>query len=155
MKFTSTALSAVALLVSSSVADDAPQTAHLTFRDTDKAAAYSLTVLADGTQVGTDRDHLGTKIALVDAPDYNAAVLCDFSFATPPGAPTPKTAFTIGDDGHTGQVSIDPPTGIMSVRCEGHCVPNLGTCNGADGQPPKLCCNGYCAADHCRPWDGI
>ncbi|KAJ3493641.1 hypothetical protein NLG97_g4609 [Lecanicillium saksenae] len=118
-----------------------------------RAPVYNLSVVADGSAHDTGNAH--TSISLVDAPDYNAATLCDFDFELADGAAPPKHEFTIGEDGHTGQVKISPPTPVKGIKCQGSCVSNYGTCNGADGQGPKLCCNGFCAADKCRPWDGV
>lgn len=147
------AITSLSLLSSTTCASSAPQTAHLLFRGADAQALYSMSVVADGTAHATsDTD---TAVALVDAPDYNAAVLCDLDFALPAGATPPAHEFTIGDDGRTGQVKITPPTPVRAIRCQGTCVGTQGTCNGADGQGPKLCCNGYCAANLCRPWNGV
>lgn len=154
-----TALAAITVLSSvvAAAADSAtpPQTAHLTFRGPDGNPLYSMSVLADGAVRATSDDG-ASAVSAIDAPDYNAAVLCDLDFALPPGAPgPPEHEFAVGADGHTGQVRITPPTPIRAVRCLGECVETLGTCNGASGQPPRLCCNGYCAANLCRPWDGV
>ncbi|OAA74879.1 hypothetical protein LEL_06867 [Akanthomyces lecanii RCEF 1005] len=151
-----TALATVTILPSivvAGAADAPPQTAHLLFRGPDAKPLYSMSVLADGAVRATsDTD---SAVSLIDAPDYNAAVLCDLDFALPPGARQPEHEFTVGADGHTGQVQITPPTPVRGIRCQGSCVETLGTCNGASGQAPKLCCNGYCAANLCRPWDGV
>lgn len=150
MKFTTAAIAAFALACPAFAED--VQTAHLTFRGVDKEALYEEAVLADGTKHETGSTR---HIALIDAPDYQASMFCDFDFILPPGGETPKTEFTIGDDGHTGQVKITPPTPISSLSCKGYCVQSLGICNGVGTVGPQVCCNGYCAANHCRPWDGV
>ncbi|KAJ6787625.1 hypothetical protein PWT90_08214 [Aphanocladium album] len=114
-----TAIAGLTLLSAVSAADSV-QTAHLLFRDPSAAPVYNLAVLADGSMHDTGDAH--TPISLVDAPDYNAATLCAFDFELADGASSPKTEFTIGDDGHTGQVKISPPTPVKGISCVGTCA---------------------------------
>ncbi|ATY62181.1 hypothetical protein A9K55_008943 [Cordyceps militaris] len=144
MRFTTLAASAL------TAAPSPPQTAHLTFLDRSAAALYQLAVVADNRTYATPPS---LPVARIAAPDYNAAALCDLVFAQPAAAP--EHVFVIGEDGRTGQVRIEPPTPVAGIRCAGVCVANYGTCNGADGRGPRLCCNGYCAANLCRPWNGV
>lgn len=152
MKFTAATITTFALLCSASAEEEYPiNTANLTFYQSSGQLAYHLSVYADG---GANPTHdWNTKVGYLDAPDYLASSFCHYEYNLPAGAPEPKTRDTIAPDGRTGRVVFDPPTGIRDVRCKGFCVGQQGVCNG-NGVIPKVCCNGYCAADLCRPWDG-
>ncbi|KAH6616096.1 hypothetical protein B0J18DRAFT_373123 [Chaetomium sp. MPI-SDFR-AT-0129] len=122
----------------------AVQTVHLTFHA--GPAEYSLALPADGSVHQTN--HPDLAINIIDAPDYNAYPQCHFTTAS--GAVV-TLASSISPEGN-GQILVGPPTPIVSVSCEGMCVPTYGDCYGHDGQWIGPCCNGYCAADKCRPW---
>ncbi|KAI1498310.1 hypothetical protein F5X99DRAFT_335008 [Biscogniauxia marginata] len=117
------------------------QVAHLTFHG--GAASYELSVPADGTVIQTNSD---LSISIIDAPDYNALSQCTFNTA---GEKT--LVGGINQDG-LQQVIVGPPQPIVSVSCQGMCVPTYGQCYGTDGQYVGPCCNGFCAATRCRPW---
>lgn len=139
------------------------QTVHLTFHG--GPASYQLALPANGQKVNTSTsspaqsslckrttaDHLPTPpdnniaVNIIDAPDYNAISQCTFytngqkalvSGITPDGLQ---------------QVIVGPPQPITAVSCEGMCVPTYGDCY-ANGQFVGPCCNGFCAANKCRPW---
>ncbi|EQL02997.1 hypothetical protein G6O67_005214 [Ophiocordyceps sinensis] len=125
---------------------DDVQTAHLKFRASSSPDTYDLTIQADGNVVKTDRDKLA--IGLVDAPDYYAASLCKFET---PGKV--KISSKVAGDRYTQQVVLDPPQPILSVKCQGMCVQTYGACYDVHGQPVGPCCNGFCMANRCRPWN--
>ncbi|OAA47973.1 hypothetical protein ISF_09505 [Cordyceps fumosorosea ARSEF 2679] len=145
----STALAILPLLASAAPSHP-PQTAHLTFLSSSLQPLYNLSVLANG--IPHPSPDLTSAVARVAAPDYNAAALCALDFGGQ--GPPPEHVFVIGEDGHTGQVRIEPPTAVRAISCEGVCVDNYARCDGG-GRGPRLCCNGYCAASLCRPWDGV
>ncbi|ETS78577.1 hypothetical protein PFICI_10639 [Pestalotiopsis fici W106-1] len=117
------------------------QTVHLTFHG--GPAQYSLTIPADGQVYQTNND---ISVSIIDAPDYNAISQCTF--------------YTVGDKTLVGgitseglqQVLVGPPQPITGVSCYGFCVGIYGDCYDINGQFVGPCCNGYCAADKCRPW---
>jgi hypothetical protein len=88
------------------------------------------------------------SVAVIEAPDYNAYSQCVFRSA---GDAQVSFTSSISPDG-TNLVLVGPPQAIVSVKCEGMCVPNHSDCY-ANGQPVGPCCNGYCAANKCRPWN--
>jgi len=49
------------------------------------------------------------------------------------------------------QYAVGPPQPIDSVTCSGTCLQTYGDCY-VNGQYVGSCCNGYCAANKCRPW---
>ncbi|KAI1473142.1 uncharacterized protein F4812DRAFT_40756 [Daldinia caldariorum] len=145
MKFSAVALFGASLIASSSahpVEERDVQVAHLTFHG--GPASYELAVPADGSVVNTNND---ISVSIIDAPDYNAIYQCTFNTA---GEKT-----LVGSiDTHTGLQSIivGPPQPIISVSCQGSCIPTWGTCF-SNGQYTGSCCNGFCAATRCRPWN--
>ncbi|KAI5859292.1 hypothetical protein GGS23DRAFT_586457 [Durotheca rogersii] len=118
------------------------QVAHMTFHG--GPASYELEVPADGTVVYTENDLI---ISIIDTPDYNAISQCTFNTA---GEKTLVNSI----DTRTGLQSIivGPPQPIISVSCVGTCVPVYGICFN-NGQYVGPCCNGFCAATRCRPWN--
>ncbi|KAF6832743.1 hypothetical protein CPLU01_05977 [Colletotrichum plurivorum] len=145
MKTTTAILSALALVIPSLAHPleerDSFQTVHLTFRG--GPASYELTIPADGQFHATNN---GLSVNIIDAPDYNAISQCTFytnsekalvSGITPQGVQ---------------QVIVGPPQPVTGVSCYGMCVPTYSNCYGSDGQYVGPCCNGYCAANKCRPW---
>ncbi|KAI0595165.1 hypothetical protein F4775DRAFT_595519 [Biscogniauxia sp. FL1348] len=118
------------------------QVAHFTFHG--GPASYELAVPADGSVVPTNN---GISVNIIDAPDYNAIVQCTFNTA---GEKTLVSG--ISPDG-IQQIIVGPPQPIISVSCQGSCVPTYGQCYGTDGQYIGPCCNGFCAATRCRPWN--
>ncbi|KAH6887893.1 hypothetical protein B0T10DRAFT_405928 [Thelonectria olida] len=123
---------------------DDVQTVHLTFHG--GPASYSLEFPADGTTHETNSD---ISVNIIDAPDYNAFQQCTF---TTTGE---KTLVQSIGKGGLQQIVVGPPQPILSVSCNGMCVPTYGDCECYDsnGQYVGPCCNGFCAADRCRPWD--
>ncbi|KAL0938473.1 uncharacterized protein CTRU02_205083 [Colletotrichum truncatum] len=145
MKFAATLLANLALALPSLSQPleerDVFQTVHLTFRG--GPASYQLNIPADGQIYPTNND---LSINIIDAPDYNAIYQCTFhtngekalvSGITPQGIQ---------------QVIIGPPQPVTGVSCFGFCVGTYENCYGSDGQYIGPCCNGYCAANKCRPW---
>ncbi|KAK6212545.1 hypothetical protein LQW54_005129 [Pestalotiopsis sp. IQ-011] len=117
------------------------QTVHLTFHG--GPAQYSLAIPADGQVYQTNND---ISVSIIDDNDYNAITNCKF--------------YTAGDKElvnsitPTGgqQILVGPPQPITAVSCYGFCVGIYGDCYDVNGQFVAPCCNGYCAADKCRPW---
>ncbi|KAI1772194.1 hypothetical protein F4818DRAFT_179085 [Hypoxylon cercidicola] len=146
MKFTSTILLSLGLVAGAythPVEERGDvQVAHLTFHG--GPASYDLAVPADGTLVYTNND---LSISIIDAPDYNAGTQCIFNTAG-------EKALVSSIDTQTGMQSliVGPPQPIISVSCLGTCVPTWGECY-SNGQYVGACCNGFCAATRCRPWN--
>jgi hypothetical protein len=84
-------------------------------------------------------------VNIIDAPDYNAYGQCQFMTA---GQATLASGFS-----STGvnQIHVGPPQPVLGVSCQGMCVPTYGECF-RNGQYVGPCCNGFCAANRCRPW---
>jgi hypothetical protein len=106
------------------------------------------------------------SVNIIDAPDYNAFQQCTFNTANG------KTLVQSIGEGGLQQIVVGPPQPILSVGCQGMCVPTygelasssckpyewlliiiIGECYNSNGQYVGPCCNGFCAADRCRPWD--
>ncbi|KAK3688934.1 hypothetical protein B0T22DRAFT_426984 [Podospora appendiculata] len=118
-----------------------PQTVHLTFHG--GPAQYSMAFPADGAVYPTNN---GIAISIIDAPDYNAQWQCNFVTAG-----QKALALSITADG-VQHLSVGPPQPITGVSCYGMCIPIYGDCYDTHGQYVGPCCNGFCAADKCRPW---
>ncbi|KAK0649855.1 hypothetical protein B0T16DRAFT_410792 [Cercophora newfieldiana] len=117
-----------------------PQTVHLTFHG--GPASYSMAFPADGKVYPTNNN---IAVNIIDAPDYNAIPQCTFY--------TPGEKALVGgitSDG-VNQVIIGPPQPVTGVSCLGICIPVYGDCY-RNGQYVGPCCNGFCAANKCRPW---
>ncbi|KAK1760055.1 hypothetical protein QBC47DRAFT_366306 [Echria macrotheca] len=116
------------------------QTVHLTFHG--GPASYSLAIPADGKVYPTNN---GISVNIIDAPDYNALSQCTFY--------TPGEKALVGgiDSKGVGQIIIGPPQPVTGVSCQGVCIPTYGDCF-INGQYVGPCCNGFCAANKCRPW---
>ncbi|PNY24094.1 Uncharacterized protein TCAP_05958 [Tolypocladium capitatum] len=125
---------------------DDVQTAHLTFHTDSCPETYALAVKADGSTVETAHD--GLDIFLIDAPDYLAYSMCKFQT---PGEVTLSTK--LASDNVTTQIVLSPPQPVLSVRCEGKCLGTYVACYTSSGMLVGPCCNGFCAADLCRPWN--
>ncbi|KAL2167126.1 hypothetical protein VTG60DRAFT_1680 [Thermothelomyces hinnuleus] len=119
---------------------DEVQTVHLIFHA--GPAEYSLAIPADGSVHKTNSD---LSVNIIDAPDYNAFYQCKFETQN-----NATLASSISPEG-VNQIMVGPPTPIISVSCQGMCVPTYGDCY-RDGQWVGPCCAGYCAANKCRPW---
>ncbi|KAI9904449.1 hypothetical protein N3K66_000978 [Trichothecium roseum] len=120
---------------------DGIQVAHLTFHG--GPASYSLIIPSDGQVFYTNSD---AAINIIDAPDYNALSQCEFKTDG-----DRALVLSIGDDG-VQRIVVGPPQPIRSVSCKGTCVAIYGDCF-KDGQSVGPCCNGFCAANKCRPWN--
>ncbi|KAI1843786.1 hypothetical protein JX266_010045 [Neoarthrinium moseri] len=145
MKFTLFAALSLGVTANSNAtpldARDGVQTVHLTFHG--GPASYSLTIPADGKIHQTNN---GISVNIIDAPDYNAISQCTFYTA---GQKTLVSGIT---DKGLQQVIVGPPQPITAVSCQGMCVGIYGDCYDHNGQFVGPCCNGFCAADKCRPW---
>ncbi|KAL2193241.1 hypothetical protein P885DRAFT_81511 [Corynascus similis CBS 632.67] len=119
---------------------DDVQIVHLNFHG--GPANYTLAIPADGSVHETNND---LSISIIEAPDYNAFNQCKFKTQN-----EATLASSISDDG-VNQILVGPPTPILSVSCQGMCVPTWGECY-RNGQYVGPCCAGYCAANRCRPW---
>jgi len=151
-----TIILAAGLVSASPLSERDVQTVHLTFHG--GPASYTMAFPADGKVYQTSKslastwtvsnaNHPDNNIAvnIIDAPDYNAISQCTFYT---PG----EKALVGGIDGTgVGQVIIGPPQPVTAVSCQGICIPTYGDCyrNGLYVGP---CCNGFCAANKCRPW---
>ncbi|RYP08223.1 hypothetical protein DL764_002038 [Monosporascus ibericus] len=107
-------------------------------------ASYELGVPADGTLIPTN--HNDFSVNIIDVPGYNAIEQCTFNTA---GQATLRPY--VSQDGMQ-QIIVGPPQPIISVSCEGNCVPTYGQCY-INGQFVGPCCDGFCAANRCRPWN--
>lgn len=130
-----------------SARDETPQTAHFTFHST-SSSTYDLDVLTDGSPQLTKKD---CKVVSVDINDYNANTQCVFKDTS--------------DKEIEGELRIDNETGdqslsfgeegkvVKSVSCEGMCLGIYADCyDPSAGMNLGPCCNGFCAANKCRPW---
>ncbi|KAI1100366.1 hypothetical protein F4804DRAFT_319190 [Jackrogersella minutella] len=145
MKFSNAILLSLGLIVSSSahpLDERDVQVAHLTFHG--GPASYDLAVPADGTVVNTNSD---ISISIIDAPDYNAINQCTFNTAS-----EKSLAGSINTQTGLQSIIVGPPQPIISVSCQGSCIPTYGECF-TNGQYTGPCCNGFCAATRCRPWN--
>ncbi|KAI1211178.1 uncharacterized protein F4807DRAFT_419288 [Annulohypoxylon truncatum] len=145
MKFSSAILFGIGLVASSSahpLEERDVQVAHLTFHG--GPASYDLAVPADGSVVNTNND---ISVSIIDAPDYDAITQCTFNTAS-------EKTLVSSIDTQTGLQSIivGPPQPIISVSCNGACTPTYGVCFDG-GKYLAPCCNGFCAATRCRPWN--
>ncbi|KAK3936685.1 hypothetical protein QBC46DRAFT_295732 [Diplogelasinospora grovesii] len=131
---------AAAAPTSSQLEERDVQTVHLIFHG--GPASYNLTLPADGKVYPTNNN---IAVSIIDAPDYNAFQQCTFY------TPGPHTlASSISPEG-VGQVIVGPPQPVTGVSCYGMCVQTYGDCY-SQGQYVGPCCNGFCAANKCRPW---
>ncbi|KAI0007461.1 hypothetical protein F4779DRAFT_502716 [Xylariaceae sp. FL0662B] len=119
------------------------QVAHLVFHG--GPASYELDVPADGTVIPTNN---GISVSIIDANDYNAFTQCTFNTL---GEKTLVSSVNTEDGSQ--HVIVGPPQPIVSVSCLGMCVPVYGQCYDTNGQYVGPCCNGFCAATRCRPWN--
>ncbi|KAI0120798.1 hypothetical protein F4776DRAFT_631884 [Hypoxylon sp. NC0597] len=145
MKVSSPVLFALGLVTSSlahPLDERDVQVAHLTFHG--GPASYQLAVPADGTVVNTNN---GISVDTIDAPDYNAINQCTFTTA---GQKT--LVSSINTQTGLQSIIVGPPQPIISVSCQGSCIPTYGECY-TNGQYNGPCCNGFCAATRCRPWN--
>ncbi|RYP34247.1 hypothetical protein DL767_004370 [Monosporascus sp. MG133] len=140
-KTTILGLSLAAASLSQPLEERQAQIVNLTFHG--GPASYELAVPTDGTVIPTNRNNLA--VSIIDTPDYNAISQCTFNTA---GVATLEHYVT--QDG-LQQIIVGPPQPILSVSCEGTCVPTYGQCY-INNQFVGPCCNGFCAATRCRPW---
>ncbi|KAK4166904.1 hypothetical protein QBC43DRAFT_367826 [Cladorrhinum sp. PSN259] len=122
----------------------AAQTVHLTFYA--GPTSYTMTIPADGNTYPTNHNDL--NINIIGSTDYDIYRLCKFNYA-PPASGTVTLVSSIA--GNENQVFVGPPVPIVSVSCQGFCLTTYQDCY-RNGQFVGLCCNGYCAANKCRPW---
>lgn len=130
-----------------SARDDAPQTAHFTFHTT-SSSTYDLDVLTDGSAQITNKN---AKVVSVDINDYNAQSQCIFKDAS-----DAEIEGELKIDTETGDQSLSFGEGgkvVKSVSCEGLCIGIYSDCyDPSAGMNLGPCCNGFCAANKCRPW---
>ncbi|CAD6443458.1 3de85bb1-28ca-40a6-a6d2-c913737ebea1 [Sclerotinia trifoliorum] len=108
-------------------------------------ASYNLTVPATGyTQLTSN----ALSVSLIRSSNFDVFHLCTFSFASPA---------TLVNNG--GIISVGPPTPITAVSCpptDQRCIPNYNDCySSTTGQFLGSCCDGFCAANKCRPFSGV
>ncbi|KAM3069000.1 hypothetical protein ACMFMG_004175 [Clarireedia jacksonii] len=105
-------------------------------------ASYELTIPADGQVHPTGND---LSVSLIRSSNFDVYHLCTFYH---------DSDVTLVNNG--GIVSVGPPTPITGVSCpitEGNCIPTYGDCYSPfTGQFLGTCCDGYCAANKCRPF---
>ncbi|KAI8245338.1 hypothetical protein K4K55_002338 [Colletotrichum sp. SAR 10_96] len=145
MKFAATLLTALAFVLPAlghplEERDDV-QTVHLTFHG--GPASYDLAIPADGNTYPTNNN---IAIDKIDANDYFAYSNCQFNTA---GEKT--LVQSINNQNGDQAIIVGPPQPIISVSCQGFCLGIYGDCY-KNGQFVALCCNGFCAANKCRPW---
>ncbi|PSR92434.1 hypothetical protein BD289DRAFT_428883 [Coniella lustricola] len=129
---------------------DAPQAVSLIFEA--GPAAYSLNITADGQEYFTNSD---LSINAILAPDYNPNAYCTFTTASGGAvAFEPSLVQRPGiDEFPINELVVGPPQPIVSVTCDGFCLGVYGECVDFQGQYTAPCCNGFCAATRCRPWN--
>lgn len=118
-----------------------PQIAHFYFQAA--ATGYNLTVPADGNWYPTNN---GLNINIITALDFTVNQ-CEF-------ATHQQVTFNYqlsGDSFPKEQFAVGPPQPIDSVRCHGYCLGIYEDCV-KNGQYVGTCCNGFCAANKCRPY---
>ncbi|ROV88881.1 hypothetical protein VSDG_08941 [Cytospora chrysosperma] len=114
------------------------------------AASYNMTIPADGQEYFTNSD---LNVNLIDAPDFDAYRLCTFKTGNevtlaPSITQRPEDLWPIN------QIAVGPPQAIVSVTCSGTCLGIYDDCyNSTIGMYIGSCCNGFCAANKCRPWN--
>ncbi|KAF3769151.1 hypothetical protein M406DRAFT_234725, partial [Cryphonectria parasitica EP155] len=126
---------------------DAPQPVSLIFQG--GPASYSLNITADGEEYFTDND---LSVSLILSPNYDPYHYCTFKTASqvafaPSLVQRPEDLFPINE------IAVGPPQPIISVKCSGVCLGVYGECYNIQGQYVAPCCNGFCAATRCRPWN--
>ncbi|KAF4119927.1 hypothetical protein GMORB2_3615 [Geosmithia morbida] len=123
------------------------QTAHFIFHGVE-SGSYHLTVKADGN---VTKIYNELPINTIEINDYDANSQCVFK-----GLDGTKIESKLHIDTETGDQSLILPEGtpIASVSCQGFCVYNYAACY-SNGQMVGPCCNGLCAANLCRPWNGV
>ncbi|KAK0721272.1 hypothetical protein B0T21DRAFT_294849 [Apiosordaria backusii] len=115
------------------------QTVSITFRG--GPASYSLTFPANGQEVLTNN---ALSVSIIES-SYLISSFCTF---TTDGQKALQPSISSGG---LNQLFVGPPQPIRSVRCQGFCLPVYGDCY-RNGQYVGPCCNGFCAANKCRPW---
>ncbi|KAK3997857.1 hypothetical protein QBC44DRAFT_354347 [Cladorrhinum sp. PSN332] len=120
------------------------QTVQLTFYA--GPTSYTMSIPADGTTHPTNQNNLNVNI--IGSTNYDIFRLCKFNYK-PPASGTVTLVGSVSSN--ENQVLVGPPAPIISVSCQGFCVPIYSDCY-RNGQFVGLCCNGYCAANKCRPW---
>ncbi|KAK0705530.1 hypothetical protein B0H67DRAFT_499303 [Lasiosphaeris hirsuta] len=121
----------------------APQQVHLVFHAA--PVQYDLTIPADGKFHTTKN---GLNVNLIDAPDFNIDQ-CEFKTAGPATYVWQTTPSVY--DWQISQYAVGPPQPIQGVTCHGRCLGVYSTCY-ENGTYLGSCCNGYCAANKCRPY---
>ncbi|KFH40617.1 hypothetical protein ACRE_086880 [Hapsidospora chrysogenum ATCC 11550] len=149
MKFTQSFLTsgllAGALAAPSRVIPADVQVAHFQFNG--ESESYKLNVTADGKVYQTKKD---IPVKNINIDDYNANEQCVFK--TTGGKKLDPQFETNSNDG-SQMLVLEEAKPIVSVACEGTCIGIYGLCYSENNQPLGLCCNGFCAAKHCRPWN--
>ncbi|KAK4203486.1 hypothetical protein QBC40DRAFT_262572 [Triangularia verruculosa] len=142
MKFLTLLAAAVGLVSASAlpaIEERDVQTVSIKFRG--GPAEYSLTFPADGSEVFTNN---ALSVSIIESAYYISS-FCTFYTAG-------EKALQQGiSSGGLNQLFVGPPQPIKSVRCQGFCLPVYGDCY-RNGQYVGPCCNGFCAANKCRPW---
>lgn len=121
-------------------------------------------------QFTTGNDKLSVNVIL--SSDYDPIHFCSFKTtgqATLAASLTQRQA----DPWPINVVNVGPPQPIISVTCSGFCLGIYGefsgrgifyrasltsecvadNCYNSQGQYVGSCCNGFCAANKCRPWN--
>ncbi|KAK4463512.1 hypothetical protein QBC42DRAFT_337523 [Cladorrhinum samala] len=151
MKYVSVLATALLGLASTASAvpleERAVQTVNLKFYA--GPATYTMTIPADGQVHPTNHNDLNVNI--IESSDYDIFRLCQFHY-DPPASGTVTLVSSIA--GNANQVFVGPPTPIKSVSCQGVCLTIYQDCY-INGQFVAPCCNGYCAANKCRPWSPL
>lgn len=112
--------------------------------------SYRLELVADGQEYFINND---LNVNLITAPDFDAYRLCTFKTASDEVTFAPSLTQRPEDFWPINQIAVGPPQNIVSVTCSGTCVGVYGDCyNSTTGQYIGSCCNGFCAANKCRPW---
>ncbi|KAK5652816.1 hypothetical protein OQA88_9482 [Cercophora sp. LCS_1] len=121
------------------------QQVHLIFHAA--PVQYEMTIPADGKFHATPNN--GLNVNLIDAPDFNIDQ-CEFHTKTQATFVWQTTPSGVGD-WRISQYAVGPPQIITGVTCRGTCLSVYSTCF-ENGTYLGGCCNGYCAANKCRPY---
>ncbi|KAK0619444.1 hypothetical protein B0T14DRAFT_430632 [Immersiella caudata] len=124
------------------------QQVHLIFRAA--PVQYEMAIPADGKLYPTPKN--GLNVNLIDAPDFN---IDQCEFHTVKESPVTYVWQTTNSlsvaSWRISQYAVGPPQIITGVTCRGTCLGVYSTCF-ENGQFLGECCNGYCAANKCRPY---
>ncbi|KAJ4396373.1 hypothetical protein N0V93_000592 [Gnomoniopsis smithogilvyi] len=120
---------------------------HLSF--VQGSQSYNLMIPADGREYYTDYT---MDISLIRSDNYDPFQYCHFKTQGGDVALVSGLAQRTRDFWPINEVAVGPPTPIVSVKCSGFCLAIAEDCTDSQGESTGPCCNGFCAANKCRPY---